>query len=659
MDNQITLTEVRKAMVKAKNGKSPGVDNISVDFIRNENMTIILCKLFNACFRSGKVPGIWSKGIINPIPKSSTSDPRDPLQYRGITLAPAIYKLYCSVLNDRLVTWFEEQDVLNDEQNGFRKGRSTIDHVQSLTTIIETRKLRKLSTFCAFIDFKKAYDSIDRTILWSKLTSVGISPAMLSALKSIYSDVQSCVRLNGQCSSFFSVHAGLKQGCVLSPLLFNMFIDDFVSKVKALELGIQLDDERVGIMLYADDIVLLAESEVDLQRLLDVLSSWCQLNNLHVNLEKSNVVHFRSQSMQVTDIKFRYGTNEMSIVTQYKYLGLLLTEFLDYNVMAKMVAQSASRALGLLIAKCKAFGGFHYTTFTKLYDTLVNSIIDYGSAIWGTKEVSCISAVQNRACRFFMGLGKYAPNLAVNGDMGWKAPVVKQWECVFRQWNRYALMENSRLNRKIMQWSFSCAKNRSKNWVSRVCTESGKLGIHDFSHDNDVQYVFDMREVKQTLASSFFEHWGRRLFTDTARSGSNKLRTYRKFKLSYGPEPYLFQNLPISHRSALAKFRSGTAPIRIETGRYENIPLDNRSCFHCLNMNISVIESEVHVLTECALYEDLRRDLYVKAQAVIPNFLASTSEEKLFILLQNENLIRLSAKTCCDILKRRRNILYS
>ncbi len=93
-----------------------------------------------------------------------------------------------------------------------------------------------------------------------------------------------------------------------------------------------------------------------------------------------------------------------------------------------------------------------------------------------------------------MGLGKYAPNLAVNGDMGWKAPVVKQWECVFRQWNRYALMENSPLNRKIIQWSFSCAKNRSKNWVSRVCTESGKLG--DFSHDNDVQYVFDMREVK-------------------------------------------------------------------------------------------------------------------------------------------------------------------
>ena len=96
---------------------------------------------------------MWSKGIITPIPNCTTSDPRDPKSYRGITLIPCSYKLYCSILNNRLVSWLESRNILHDEPNGFHSSRSTIDHL--ITSIIETRKLRKLSTFTVFVDFKK------------------------------------------------------------------------------------------------------------------------------------------------------------------------------------------------------------------------------------------------------------------------------------------------------------------------------------------------------------------------------------------------------------------------------------------------------------------------------------------------------------------------
>ena len=89
------------------------------------------------------IPEAWKKGIINPFPISSTTDPRDPLGYRRITLAPSSYKLYCSVLNKRLCEWEEENNILHDMQNGFRKHRSTVDHISSLTFIIQTRKLQK------------------------------------------------------------------------------------------------------------------------------------------------------------------------------------------------------------------------------------------------------------------------------------------------------------------------------------------------------------------------------------------------------------------------------------------------------------------------------------------------------------------------------------
>ena len=138
----------------------------------------------------------WGKSIISPIPKTSTADPRDPLSYRGIALAPSMYKLYSSLINDRLSIWSKENEKIGYAQNGFRKNRSTIDHISSLTNIIETRKKMKRSTYCAFIDFRKAYDYINRNKLWQRLQNIDVSNKMLTAIKSLYSDVSACVKVN-------------------------------------------------------------------------------------------------------------------------------------------------------------------------------------------------------------------------------------------------------------------------------------------------------------------------------------------------------------------------------------------------------------------------------------------------------------------------------
>ena len=124
--------------------------------LKNNTSVTFLHVLFNICFESGFVPSVWSKSISNQMPKSSQSDPRNPLSYRGITLASSMYRLYSTALNNRLSKWAEQNDKLVDEQNGFRRTRSTMDHLASLTNIIDTRKKRKLSTLCAFIDFHKA-----------------------------------------------------------------------------------------------------------------------------------------------------------------------------------------------------------------------------------------------------------------------------------------------------------------------------------------------------------------------------------------------------------------------------------------------------------------------------------------------------------------------
>ena len=143
---------------------------------------------------------------------------------------------------------------------------------------------------------------------------------MLNAVKSLYTAVSSCVHINGFYTEWFDVTSGLRQGCSLSPLLFNIFINDLALKIKACGKGVKIDGDTVGILLYADDIVLLADNEKELQDMLDILNNWCVSNNMSVNATKSNVMHFRPNSISRTTFRFTCGQCDLQIIDKYKYL---------------------------------------------------------------------------------------------------------------------------------------------------------------------------------------------------------------------------------------------------------------------------------------------------------------------------------------------------
>ena len=423
LDRDIELTEVLRALTTAKNGKATGLDGLPVEVLRNQSAISFLHELFKKCFSSGKVPSTWLHNIISPIPKCNTGDPRDPNSSRGITLASCVYKLYCSVLNKRLSVWAEANQRIADEQNGFRKARSCIDHLCSLTEIIEHRRKKRLPTFAAFIDFSKAYDRIPRSLLWYKLEKLGPDGPFLRALKSLYQNVKCAIRINGTHSDFFNVNIGLKQGCLISPALFNLYVNDLIEEINSIKCGITVGNEMVSALMYADDMVLISHSEDHLQQMLNKLHSWCDNWKMTVNASKTKVMHFRiGPSVRRSSFVFTCGDKEIGFADHYRYLGLVLNEFLDYQKTATEVAKAATRALGAVIAKCKAHGDVPYTCFSQLFDTLVQPIIDYAAAVWGHRSFSCINAVQHRACRFFLKVGRHTPNTAVTGEMAWRLP---------------------------------------------------------------------------------------------------------------------------------------------------------------------------------------------------------------------------------------------
>ena len=140
LNGNISFDEIKSALLRLKDNKAEVLDEIPSEIWKNEEILYTLHSLFNLCFHTAKIPELWKCGIISPVVKSSTNDPRDPLSYRDITITPSIYKLYCNVLNNRLMKWEIENSIIHDAQNGF-----------SLTSIIDSRKLKRQSTFTAFI----------------------------------------------------------------------------------------------------------------------------------------------------------------------------------------------------------------------------------------------------------------------------------------------------------------------------------------------------------------------------------------------------------------------------------------------------------------------------------------------------------------------------
>jgi hypothetical protein len=170
-----TNKEVYDIVMNCKNGKSPGIDEIPYEVLKNNECIEVLTNLFQLCFDAGKIPSVWRKSIISPIEKSKDNDPRIPLNYRGISLVCCISKIYSSVINKRVVEFLDELDVVADEQNGFRKDRSCRDHIFVIDSIIRNKTDNGGSVFAAFIDFKKAFDCINREYLRHKILENGIT----------------------------------------------------------------------------------------------------------------------------------------------------------------------------------------------------------------------------------------------------------------------------------------------------------------------------------------------------------------------------------------------------------------------------------------------------------------------------------------------------
>ena len=331
LDYQITMDELENVVKSLKPGKAVGVDNIHNEMLYSlfEAQPKIMLKLFNNTLNSGEVTTEWVTSLIVPIHKKD--EKTEPSNYRGISLISCFCKIFLSILNHRLFDFTQKHNILHRCQLGYCPGNRTSDAHIIMNNLIKTYcHENNQKIYSCFVDFSNAFDTIPREKLFKKLLSYNITGKFFNIIRNIYMADQGSIKIGNQYTERFDIGRGVRQGCVLSPLLFNIFMADLFKQLDDNKGKMKIGDKEIACIAWADDLIIMSESESELQSMLETLEEYCEENRLTINTDKTKCMVFNKSGRL---IRKRLHINGITIenVRSYKYLGFLLTPSGELN----------------------------------------------------------------------------------------------------------------------------------------------------------------------------------------------------------------------------------------------------------------------------------------------------------------------------------------
>ena len=626
INKSITEDEIIKHISSLKNNKCPGIDNILNEFLKYcpKELIPVIVKFFNIVLDSGIIPDDWITGIIKPLYKNK-GDINDISNYRGITLLSCIGKLFTSVLNTRLYSFLTNQNLLGNEQAGFRPQHSTLDHIFALHILSKFYIDQKKRLFCAFVDYSKAFDFIDRTYLWQKLINTNINGKVLNVIRNMYQNAKSQVSFNNTLSDPFPCQVGVRQGENLSPLLFAIYLNDFnkflseryngLSKVTdsiSQELHMYL---KIFCLLYADDTLVLAETEHELQKALDGLHDYCNKWALKVNVDKTKVIIFAPGRVRKFK-SFKFGNSTIDVVTDYVYLG---TTF-NYNgtfhkAKAKQALQARKATYGL-ITRIKQLN-LTFEVSIELFERLIIPILLYGSEVWGYEDPKQLQTMFSKTMRRFLRLHKTTPMCMIDGELGLKEISEFIDNRMMNFWCNIATGDETKMSSILYKWiKIHHEKNTYKSiWIEKVKDTLANIQMPYFFDNVTKECKNWFKNTTKTRLEEFYA----KKWSDTVYSNSSCLN-YRAMTLIKKKQNYVLK-LPKYYVYAMCKLKCINHYMPIVAGRYNNIPLDDRLCTLC---QLNEIGDEFHYLFNCTFFAN-QRARYIKPYYYIqPNMLKMT-----------------------------------
>ena len=381
IEPDILKDEVATALKHLKEGKAAGFDGISAEEMKatGEIGIDVIHKLCRQIWESEQIPNDWGKAVIVPIFKMK--DKLDCANYRGISLLSLVGKVFCSIIHSRMKKKTEE--ILSESQAGFRPGRSTADQLFSLRQITEKYNEIGKPLYLCYIDYQKAFDTVWQEGLWSAMRHLGYPDKIVRLLQALYQISTSAVRVDDDITEWFRTLTGVRQGCILSPQLFNILLELVISlAIQDLNIGINLQGMTINNLRFADDIVLLADSVEDLQTLVTNIHTVSRKFGLTINKGKTEVQIITKESKPMS---VYIDEVQLKQVETFTYLGGVISE---NSTCTDDIRRRIGLAMGGMQKLTSIWKSKEITTETKieLYRVLILSIATYGSESWTLKK---------------------------------------------------------------------------------------------------------------------------------------------------------------------------------------------------------------------------------------------------------------------------------
>ena len=632
-----TFKEVKDSICRAKNNKAPGLDSITNELLKNGGDALInsLTDMFNRFLFLENSPVDWNKGIIVPIFKKGNKN--DLNNYRGITLTSCVSKIFNRLVCDRISGFIENNDILTEVQGGFRKDHRCDDHIFTLKSIIATRSAEKKSTYLAFLDFRKAFDTVWREGLLSIAWNIGIRGKVWNVLDNLYKNVQCNVKLGDIETDLFDIDEGLKQGCVLSPVLFCIYINELTKMFHDENVGISIFDVKINCLFWADDVVLIADNETDLQKMLNIAGNFSERWKLDFNHSKSNVVIVgkRKDDNKIWNL----GNSRITEVDHYKYLGFHISRNLSDHVHVNEMIKKGNRLIGYIKSIINSHDNFNRVYYGNiLWKTLALPAINYACSVssYSASDYKRLENLQLQMARSILRAPRNTPSVTLLGDLGWDTIENSHKICKIKYFDRLINMNSHRWPKLLFNAVLTIHNSNNHlrwNWIDCIeetLNDSGFCQIFRsvYNLDNHASWFRSFQDANQ-------DHCNRNWYNITCNKSS--LSDYIRFKNKPYLENYLIDKLDFYGVSLKFKARSNTLPLNGRAASWHNSKTSGL-CDLC-NGNVEDIR---HFIFSCPKLNDIRTDELNRLEQSLDDnglsyvwelFIASNIDEKLCILL--------------------------
>jgi len=529
---------VKELIKKYPNGKSAGPDGIFMEFAKMGGDEIVeaITLLFNACRKWQCIPSIWCESNVALIYKGKC-DAFDAGNYRPISLTCCLRRIYEKYLIS--FHMWEIEEILEPQQAGFRKKRSTLEQVYALHELLSRNQSSGSDTVAVFLDIKAAYDSVDRRLLWKDLSEYALDQNFICNLRILFDRNSSRICVGNNASKRVKCSRGLLQGSAISPVLFSLYVNSLIKKLNSIDVGLSIETYKVNNLFYADDCVVFGKSFNEVQELLDICEEWAEEYGLKFAVPKCAVVG------KCDDTLCLYK-RPLSVVQSYNYLGVAIgINGVQWVPSFEKRIANAKRMVNFLASKGMNAFGWRYSASILAVKIFIRSVIEYGIALGPpAKTIQDMQKVIGEALRRLSSSRFSAPRMALH-----KTFLIETMDC-------RALELQSKFRIRLSAPRPSTPAQIIYNLIGRTPSNTGLMKAASLKYLDEMKKVsvsvkaknefiqqnrmdFIERKCKTNItgiaASARLSNWKKRWFLDNriTKKASNLITEWRTGFLTY------------------------------------------------------------------------------------------------------------------------------